>query len=316
VQNVSGLFKNKAMVMSSLSWAFQLSSVWLMICNVLHDHGISASPLYLIYAVVAAILGVQCWWIWPKNFDLSEALDQKVNPMEARQSMLLTTGRYQVDFLEKASLSEMMLTADYIFLNMWYAVYLLYLQFYIMIVGTTTSAMMGSNMAVEFTVVLCTVSAAGVVVGYAMDKFGFGIIVLGNTLLSIGAWICLVSQDRIVQIVGFALYALSRVATPGIFFSFIGINFGFRNFGTLVGVGLFISGCFSSFQYLCLHIIENYSEHFWMNMFMAAFCAFCGGLYTIWLFSQELKEISSTAVFNIEEQLTIDKMVVNMIVDI
>jgi len=288
-QSVSKLFENKAMVMSSLTWAFQLSTLWFMLCNVLNEDGIDASLLFIIYAAVAGVLGLQCWWLYPKKFDTSKLLGGGHG--HSRKNMLITTGRYDADFLEKGTLCQMMFSIDYIFLNIWYSFYILYLQFYVMTIGTQTELVAGENMAVEFTIALCTVSASAIFAGLAMDKFGFGVIVTCNIAFSMGASFCITSSDTGVQVLGFILYVLSRVTTYGTFFSFIGINFGFKYFGTLAGVGLLISGCFSLFQYLCLDIVENDlgDDYNAMNMFMAFWCAVWGALYALWLFSQELK---------------------------
>jgi len=289
-QSVSKLFANKAMVMSSLTWAFQLSTLWFMLCNILNEDGINENFLFMCYAIVAGLLGLQCWWIYPKKFDTSKLLGGGGHG-HSRKSMLITSGRYDANFLETGTLWEMMFSIDYILLNAWYSFYILYLQFYVMTIGSQTEAVTGENMAVEFTIALCTVSSSAILVGFSMDKFGFAIVTLANVGFSVGASLCITSSDRGIQWIGFVLYVLSRVTTYGLFFSFIGINFGFKNFGTLAGVGLLISGCFSLFQYLLLDIVENEmgDDYNAMNMLIAIWCAVWGGLYAFWLFGQEVK---------------------------
>jgi len=289
-QSVSNLFANKAMVMSSLSWAFQLSTLWFLLCNILNKEGVDASLLFSFYALVAGLLCLWCFLIYPKRFVRGE----KGKKRFSRKSMLITTGRYDPDFLEDGSLMQMMFSIDYILLNIWYSSYILYLQYYVMTVGTQTELMTGENMAVQFNTALCTVSAAGVLLGLAMDKLGFGIVLLFNIAFSVGASFCINSPQIGVQWVGFILYVLSRVSTYGMFYSFIGINFGFKHFGTLAGVGLFISGCFSLFQYLCLAIVQSDADvdYEQMNMFMAICVIVSGGLYALWLFSNEMKFVS------------------------
>lgn len=289
-QTVSDLFFNKAMVMSSLLWSFQLSTLWFMIINVLNAEGIQESFLFMSYATIAALLGFQCWWIYPKKFKTAKLLEDG-HCHSARKSMLITSGRYPSDFLETASLWQMMFSIDFILLNCWYSFYILYLQFYVMTIGTQTELMTGESMAVEFTIALCTVSSMGILIGLVMDKFGFAVVVLFNVACSMGASFCITSPETGVQWLGFILYVLSRVSTYGLFFSFIGINFGFRHFGTLTGVGTLISGIFSLFQYVCLDIVDNKfgGDYNGMNIFMAFWVATTGGLYTFWLFSIELK---------------------------
>jgi len=289
-QSVSKLFENKAMVMSSLTWAFQLSTLWFMLCNVLNEDGINENLLFMCYAVVAGLLALQCWWIYPQKFNTSNLLGGGGHG-HSRKSMLITSRRYPADFLENGTLWEMMLSIDYIFLNVWYSCYILYLQFYVMTIGTQTELMTGENMATEFTIALCTISASAILVGFSMDKFGFAIVTMANIGFSVGASFCITSADTGVQWLGFILYVLSRVTTYGLFFSFIGINFGFKNFGTLAGVGLLISGCFSLFQYLLLDIVENDmgDDYNAMNVLIAIWCAVWGGLYAFWLFGQEVK---------------------------
>jgi len=290
-QSVSKLFENKAMVMSSLTWAFQLSTLWFMLCNILNEDGVNENLLFMCYAGGAFLLGLQCWYMYPRKFDTSNLLGGDGGHGHSRKSMLITSGRYAPDFLETGTLWQMMFSLDYIFLNIWYMCYILYLQFYVMTIGTQTEAVTGENMAVEFTIALCTVSSSAIFMGYAMDKFGFTPVVLFNIGYSMGACFCITSDDTGIQWLGFILYVLSRVTAYGTFFSFIGINFGFRHFGTLAGVGLLISGCFSLLQYLCLDIVENDmgDDYNAMNMFMAFWCAVWGGLYAIWLFGQEVK---------------------------
>jgi len=290
-QSVSKLFANKAMVMSSLTWAFQLSTLWFMLCNVLNEDGLNENLLFMCYAAIAALLGFQCYFMYPKKFDTSKLLGGGHG--HSRKSMLITSGRYEEDFLETGSLWQMMFSVDYICLNIWYSCYILYLQFYVMTIGSQTEAVTGENMAVEFTIALCTVSSSAILVGYSMDKFGFGIVVLFNIGFSMGASFCITSSETGVQWLGFILYVLSRVTTYGTFFAFIGINFGFRNFGTLAGVGLLISGCFSLFQYLLLDIVENEmgDDYNAMNILIAIWVAGWGGLYAFWLFGQEVKSV-------------------------
>jgi len=304
-QNVSSLFHSKAMVMSSLSWASQFSTLWLQLCNVLNKTGIDASMLFAIYAAVAAALGIWCCWMWPNKFEIPNGIVEKAGPVQGRRSMLITSGRYHKKFLENGTLWQMMISDDFVYLIIYYSFQLLFLQFYIMTVGTQTELVCGKNLAVEFTIALYTVSASGILVGYTMDKLGFGFIVLFNTALSIAAALCITSHDKEVLILGFVLYALSRTTTYSMFFSFIGINFGFLHFGTLVGMGMFISGCFSIFQYLCLHIIKYdlANDYYWMNMFWALWCAVWGVLYALWLFSLELKkDTPATEILVIDEQ--------------
>jgi len=297
-QTISDLFTNKAMVMSSLTWAFQLSTLWFMVVNVLNVEGINETLLFMCYATVAAVLGIQCWWIYPKKFKSAERLQEEdqcsVTSWEvARRSMLITTGRYPEDFIETGSLWQMMFSIDYILLICWFSGHVLYLQFWVMTVGPQTELMTGANMDEQFTIALCTVSSFGIIIGLAMDIYGFGIVVLANIAFSMGASFCITSTEIVVQWLGFILYVLSRVTTSGLFFSFIGINFGFRNFGTLTGVGVFISTCFSLLQYLCLDIVEYDlgGDYNGMNIFMAFWVGAWGGVFALWLLSIEVNSI-------------------------
>lgn len=294
-QSVSKLFVNRAMVMASLTWAFQLSTLWFLLINVLNEGGISDKLLYAIYAGGACVLAVQCLWIWPKTFDTAESVGDGKTPGashghgHARKSMLTSTGRYPSDFLETASLWQMMRTPDYIFLNVWYSAYILYLQWYVMTVGTQTEKYTGDSMSVQFGIVLCTFSATAIGSGWAIDKVGFAIPTLGNIGISIVALWMFSSSSEFVQWIGFGLYVLSRVTTYGMFFAFIGINFGFRHFGTLAGVGLLLSAFFSLFQYFCLNLVENTSDDDYaaMNDFFMVWNGAFGGVYAMWLAKQE-----------------------------
>jgi len=215
-QTVSNLFENKAMVISSLVWSFQLTPVWLMLCNVLNEYGISASLLYICYAVVAGLLTLQCWSIYPKKFETMKSLERVHS--RSRESILISTERYNADFLTKGTFWQMLFSVDYIFLVLWYSFYQLYLLFYIMTVGTQTELATGENMASQFTIILSTVSASAILSGYAIDVFGFGVVVLCNSVFSIGASFCINSSESGIQWIGFILYVLSRVTTYSAFF--------------------------------------------------------------------------------------------------
>lgn len=293
-QSVSKLFENKAMVMSSLIYAFQLSTLWFMLCNVLNEDGVNDDFLFSWYAVMAAFLGVWCYCLYPKSFiNLFKLADWNGGEGDRnyRGSMLVTTGRYERDFLETGSMWEMMFSVDYILLNVWYSTYVLFLNFYLMTIGSQTEHMTGDNMAVEFTICLCTVGASAIGAGYCIDKFGFGKVVLVNVGFSVGALILLCMKSVFLQWIGFILYVLARVTTYSTFFSFIGINFGFNHFGTLASIGLLISGCFSLFQYLLLDIVVNNmgGDYRDMNVFLAIWCSAWGGLYSFLLLGMEIK---------------------------
>lgn len=293
-QSVSKLFQNKAMVMSSLIYAFQLSTLWFMLCNVLNEDGVNDDFLFSLYAVLAAFLGLWSYCLYPKSFiNLFRLADWNgaEEDRNYRGSMLVTTGRYEGDFLETGSTWEMMFSVDYIFLNVWYSTYVLFLNFYLMTIGSQTEHMTGENMAVEFTICLCTVGASAIGAGYCIDKFGFGKVVLVNVGFSVGALILLCMKSIFLQWIGFILYVLARVTTYSTFFSFIGINFGFNHFGTLASIGLLISGCFSLFQYLLLDIVVNNMDGDYrdMNMFLAIWCSAWGGLYAFFLLVMEIK---------------------------
>jgi len=303
-QSVSKLFENRAMVMASLTWAFQLSTLWFMLINVLNEGGISAGVLNGIYAGVAVILGIQCLWIWPRTFEGASQLkdDTESNSVQAgkkqptkgghghsRQTLLSEERGYPADFLETATFLEMLKTPDYIMLNIWYSVYVLYLQFYVMTLSDQTEAATGESMAVQFGIVLCTFSATAIGMGYLIDKIGFSVPVLINSFVSMLAILLLSVESSTLQWFGFMLYVLSRVTTYGLFFAYIGINFGFRFFGTLAGLGMLISAFFSIFQYLCLSIVTGSlgGDYKPMNDFFSIWCLVWGILYALYLMRLE-----------------------------
>jgi len=305
-QSVSKLFENKAMVMSSLMWAFELSTLWFMLCNVLNEDGVNDDLLFSLYAGVAAALGVWCYCIYPKSFsNLFKLADWNGGHRDrcSRGSILITTGRYEGDFLETGGTMQMMFSLDYILLIIWYSTYILFLNFYLMTIGSQTENMTGENMAVEFTICLCTVGASAIGVGYCIDKYGFGKVVFVNAGFSVGALVLLCMDSVPLQWIGFILYVLARVTTYSTFFSFIGINFGFNHFGTLASIGLLISGCFSLFQYLLLDVVETNMEGDYrdMNVFLAIWCSAWGGLYAFFLLGMELKSSMENSADDIKE---------------
>jgi len=292
-QSVSKLFQNKAMVMSSLIAAFQLSTMWFMLLNLLNESGVKDIILFSLYAAVAGCLAVWCYIIYPPRFNLSKLNDEDTchEYGVSRKSLLITTGRYAEDFLETGTICEMMCSAEYIMLNIWYSCYVLYLDFYVMTVQTQTWKMTGKKLTLEFTICVWTFSAWAIGAGYCIDKYGFGHAVLSNIGFSASALMLLTTNSIQLQTIGSIMSVLSKVTTHSIFFSFIGINFGFKNFGTLAGFALLISGFFSLFEYLLLDVVEydfedNYRQ---MNLFLAIWCTFWGGIFTFFLFGMEFK---------------------------
>jgi len=292
-QSVSKLFQNKAMVMSSFIVAFQLSTMWFMLLNLLNDNGVKDIVLFSFYAAVAGFLGVWCYNFYPRRFNLSK-LDDEETCHEygvSRKSLLITTGRYADDFLETGTICDMMSSVEYIMLNIWYSCYVLYLDFYVMTVQTQTWKMTGKKLTLEFTICVWTFSVYAVGAGYSIDKYGFGYAVLLNIVFSVSALMLLSTHSVHLQTVGCIMSILSKVTTYSIFFSFIGINFGFKYFGTLAGFALLISGFFSLFEYLLLDVVEydfedNYRQ---MNLFLAIWCTFWGGIFTVFLLGMEFK---------------------------
>jgi len=292
-QSVSKLFRNRAMVISSLIAAFQLSTVWFMLLNWLNQNGIWAVLLYVLYAAVAGCLGLWCYFFYPTRFSLFRREDEGRGHGYgvSRKSLLITTGRYAADFLEKGTIWQMMSSVDYVMLNIWWSCYILYLDFYIMTLQTQAQKMTGKTMSLEFSICVWTFSIYALAAGYSIDKFGFGGVLLVNILFSVSALMLLNTSSVHLQTVGCIMHVLSRVTTCCIFFSYIGINFGFKYFGTLAGVALLFSGFFSLFQYLLLDIVEyhledNYRE---MNLFLAIWCSFWGGIFAFFLLGMEAR---------------------------
>merc|ERR1712173_577341 len=116
-----------------------------------------------------------------------------------------------------------------------------------------------------------------------------------GTLASIMAILMLSVSSTFLQWLGFMLYVLSRVTTYGTFFAYIGINFGFRFFGTLAGLGLLISAFFSLFQYFCLNIVTGPLDGDYkpMNEFFAIWCLIWGVLYSLYLLRFECSSLFS-----------------------
>merc|ERR1719461_2189251 len=96
-------------------------------------------------------------------------------------------------------------------------------------------------------------------------------------------------SSTFLQWFGFMLYVLSRVTTYGLFFAYIGINFGFRFFGTLAGLGMLISAFVSIFQYLCINIVTSQlnGDYKPMNDFFAIWCLIWGLIYALYLMRLE-----------------------------
>mmetsp|Transcript_26655 Transcript_26655/g.73314 ORF Transcript_26655/g.73314 Transcript_26655/m.73314 type:complete len:115 (+) Transcript_26655:499-843(+) len=87
------------------------------------------------------------------------------------------------------------------------------------------------------------------------------------------------------HMVGFAIYGIGRIEVFGMFFLNCGKRFGYANYGTLAGLGLFISAMVSCLQYpLIAWTAKGYSGA--VNIFMGVVLLLQAPYY-VWLNRRE-----------------------------
>lgn len=308
VQKVAVLFENQATVVSSLTTASAFCSVWYMGVNYLNDYlDVSYQPLFVILAGLAICVLISSLMFWPKKIKLNwiEFEDENgrnpsyPNPDYYDHTSLLKPVSVSADrpsFLQEtmdfktATVWELVFTWEYAFMVLYSSVFILFRQWYLMTVDTQTAYYTGEDLDTAFGIVFTICSVYAFAVGWIIDKFGFGVMSLLNMLSGVACGEFL-SNGRLNQYVGFVFYVLYDVGVFGLFFAYIGVNFGYKYFGTLSGLGMLFSAFVTLFEYLCLHIVENglLNDYGKMDKILVYILVAVGTPFTIWVWWRECK---------------------------
>jgi len=268
LQSVSALFpQNRALVMSTLSGAFQAaSSVFLIMDTVHRTTNTPRRTLLFVYAAFLLLATVVCILIWPaKPFGV-----KKVEASGAGSGSAMHEAPAVVP-LSKRSFRQQALSAEYLLMVFYFSLAVLQAQFLVGTVGTQFELMGdGSDtMTRIFSLCFSLSWTTTPFIGHIIDRLGVPTaLALMNTLL-LCCPMLLMSKLLALQPVLSVIYALARVSIGSVYFSFMGSVFGFANFGKLAGFGLLVASCLSLLQYVLLTVtLESFHrDFFYVNAF-------------------------------------------------
>lgn len=151
------------------------------------------------------------------------------------------------------SLTNQLKSSEYIWLVIWFSAVLIPLQYYIATIGyhMEQKGDVDAKYTKYFAILYAGSAVTSPFLGTICDAFGLGVGQgVATTLSAIS--LLLLSSDSIsleAHVVGMAFYGTGRLMVYGSFFANVGKRFGYRNYGTLCGFGLLMSGIVSLLQY-------------------------------------------------------------------
>jgi LAT3 family solute carrier family 43 protein 3 len=299
-------------IVSSLSGAFQVSGlVFMVLTNISasSDAITSTTNAFVGYATVVACLALIAWWLLPaggsfhlaeddqnikeesrptsdnesssdNNDDEGDCEDgEEINPA-MQDNQLMMSKRQQIVSLE------------YIGLLLWFSICLIPLQYYVGSLGFQLENK-GDDDGTYTNLFAIVFSAAAVVAplgGYISDIIGLGLTQGLATVLTASAFFILASDAISLkgQVAGLVCYGVGRMFIFGMFYSNIGLRFGYTNFGTLSGIGLLVSALASLLQYPLILAASNGSAALINNVSGIVFL--CLTPYCAWLAYEERQQ--------------------------
>ena len=306
---VAGLFpKFSGTIMASFSGAFQISGVvFLALCS----GEISRKTSFLILMMTILCLAFFSVVLLPtgKSFVLDNDDDndrnavadnsnpaistsgnviEQVKVKSDERAVAATTGRTLIEHQKSLTVMYQMRSLEYILLSTWFSACVLPLQYYIGSIGFQLEEK-GDEDGL-YTSLFSIIYAASAIVaplgGYLADKVGLAITQgLTTALVAVSFLFLTLDIPLSGQVVGLAAYGIGRLLVYGMFWANLGRRFGFQNFGTLAGFGLFISAVVSLLQFPLIALAaEGYADA--VNIGTAIMYLFLSP-YFIWLHRRE-----------------------------
>jgi len=186
----------------------------------------------------------------------------------------------------KDSLLSLITSWEYILLLCWFSGHIIPLQYYIATIGlhledrgddngffTSIFSILFASSALfaPFAGKLADFAGLGRTQGLATMLTSFSLLMISLETISLNA-----------HVLGIASYSLGRMMIFGMYFSNIGKRLGFTHYGTLAGVGLFVSAILSLIQYPLIKLAAEGNEKF-VDVASAIFVLLQGIPYCIWL---------------------------------
>jgi hypothetical protein len=260
LQSVSALFpRNKSLVMSSLSGAFQAASGLFLVFELLNDAvGASRQVLLVSYAGVVLGIALASLIIWP---DIAFGVKRvKARWPGSALPAAAAEGTAQAVIpavpLKERRIWGQASSPEFLLMLLYFTINALQCQFTVGTIGLQMENKGDADGAATrgFSLALALSFLATPLIGTAFDRLGFTLVfALVNTLL-LGVPATLLFTSLRAQVLTCVLYSAGRVGLWASFFAFMGATFGFRNYGKLAGGGLMVQACVSLLQYPLLAI--------------------------------------------------------------
>jgi len=193
--------------------------------------------------------------------------------------------------VEKTTAVELIKSAEYILLILWFTIMLVPMQYYI---GTIAFQLerkgdSDSNYLRYFSMFYASSALLSPALGKIADMAGLGVTQLIATVLITSSLFILTSSSLNFNLVGLVCYGIGRMAVFGMYFTNIGKRLGYTHYGTLAGLGLLISSVSSLLQYPLIDAAANGHEYV-VNLISACVLLVTGVPYCIWLGTKERKD--------------------------
>ena len=193
------------------------------------------------------------------------------------------------------SLWSFITSREYILLLCWFSGHVIPLQYYIATIGLHLEDRGDDNgfYTSIFSILFASSALFAPFAGKLADFAGLGR-AQGLATMLISLSLLMISLETIslnVHILGIASYSLGRMMVFGMYFSNIGKRLGFTHYGTLAGVGLFVSAILSLIQYPLIKLAAEGNEKF-VDVASSIFVLLQGIPYCIWLHRREREDAS------------------------
>ena len=203
------------------------------------------------------------------------------------EAFLTSSNDNFADHRNKVPATQQMKSNEYIFIVTWFVVAIVPLQFYAGSIAFQLEKK-GDDQgkyASLFSIFYAASPVFSPFTGFLYDHFGAGVSQIVSTLVSSVPFLVLVLGKLPIQICGMISYALGRTLVFAIFYTYIGIRFGYDNMGALAGTGSAASALCSLIQYPMINAASSGSEKA-VNLTCAVLLV-SSLPYSIWLWFKE-----------------------------
>lgn len=144
--------------------------------------------------------------------------------------------------LSSASFLAQAMSVEYLGMVVWYTLNLTWMLYFFTYAGPQVNNKTFCGLVSWIGNILPALMAF--FVGASIARFGWGVSTFMTSLVSMGMFLLITVDSMILNYVALLLFTVSRSLIFAIFFSYIPVTFGPSNYGRLIGMATFVSGCF------------------------------------------------------------------------